>query len=475
MAPVAANASAACEDAAVELLLQDAHPSLHNLIRQAGGMAPLCKDIRERLRNHSGNDGELVAGGAAPEELHSLGIQALALEELEDIVQLQWPTPQERRAVHRKLLKCGIGSPQALCRALETRHGGCKLNERFKEAGYLCLKTDTCNALAQKLEEHLRERIEVIIEGSRRLLVTAPHNIYLIRDGHDPHVMEEYTTLIAKSIARHLGGACLIWSRTEQRRSELNWFLARAQGHKDTNAGCLLDQHNRDPNYLTRKEVLQNPWFLQMSRLAASWSSIDADMSPLPTLHVDVHGCKDPPESPSHLTIGLGAMREEAESKGNFTGLTISRVEAFGAALKVELGTVLSGLDLPRHQGCGELVRVLCPSTLETGSYEHLSGAWAPKVGRLTQSQQAVQYAGFTHSCQLELSKALRLTLRKDDTSISRLARAISKAWHSVNGQRLPALGHESRSASTAPPHRKTKRTSGHAKPGRSCPPRSRT
>jgi len=362
------------------------------------------------------------------EDLAALGERALALLELEDVVGRQWPSREERKAVHRKLLCCGIDSPQSLLRSLSSRSAGrCSLNDSLDEAGFKCLLPETIAELTADLETRIRQRVEVLDEGRRPVLITAPHNIYLRRDGQPPHVMEEYTTLIAQRLARTLYGTCLTWSRAEQRRTELLWFLSRHCGD-GSEAGAMLDPRNRDPNYLTPDEVLQNPWFKHMAKIADQWQGPSGQNKP--TLHVDIHGCKDPPATPSHLTVGLGALRREADAG---RGIVFTRsVDAFAASLESELGAVLSGMDLrPR----ATLVRVLLPSPADdldggaSAPCERLSGAWAVSEGRVTQSQQAVSFAGFSHSCQLEMSQALRRTLTRDDAALARFARAVSRAW----------------------------------------------
>eukprot|EP00930_Biecheleria_cincta_P016061 TRINITY_DN13189_c0_g1_i2.p1 TRINITY_DN13189_c0_g1~~TRINITY_DN13189_c0_g1_i2.p1 ORF type:complete len:524 (+),score=93.00 TRINITY_DN13189_c0_g1_i2:212-1573(+) len=360
-----------------------------------------------------------------PEELAALGEMALDMEELEDSMHGRWPHREERQAAFERLLVCDVCSPQALLAAVSDRGGGsgkCRLNQLLEEAGCRALKAEALASLAEQLEVRARQRIEVTLEGSRPILVTAPHNIYLRRDGHSPHVMEEYTTLIAQRLARQLGGACLSWSRAEQKRSELLWNLARIRKAPDPSS--FLDRCNRDPNYLHTEEVTQNPWFRQMQRLAEKWRD-SKDHSIRPTLHVDMHGCRDPPTTPSHLTVGLAAMRHEVEA--GRSPLPMSRVECFGSALQAELTSVLSQLGL---RPSAVLVRVLLPS-LSGGrdTVERLSGAWALEERRVTQSQQAVAFAGFTHSCQLEMSKALRRSLSRDDGVTAQFGRAILKAW----------------------------------------------
>merc|ERR1712227_1144559 len=127
-----------------------------------------------------------------------------------------------------------------------------------------------------------------------------------------------------------------------------------------------------------------------MLRVAATWQGVER-------LHVDVHGCRDPPHTPSHLTIGLGAMLTHAQMNGTEQN---SRVIAFGQALEEEISAVLTPMRLrPR----AELIRIVTPASPE--EHTRFAGAWAPSTGRHTQTQQAVSFAGIEYSLQLEMSK----------------------------------------------------------------------
>jgi len=458
-----------------EVLLQHTPATLQPLIRRSSGLSSICKDILEMLRRAPGGGyssssaqkpGFEVLPGE-PEELVALAEHALDLEELEDSMQLKW-SRDDREAAYHRLVQCGITSSQALLTALNDRiDGKCRLNQLLEEGGCKGLKADALAWLSDQLEVRARHRIEVSIEGGQPVLMTAPHNIYLRRDGQPPHMMEEYTTLIAQRLARHLGGTCLSWSRAEQKRSELHWCLARVRCGEADDLSSYLDPSNRDPNYLHSEEVTQNSWFRQMARFADKWRHTK-DGSLRPIFHIDVHGCRDPPATPSHLTVGLAAMRHEVEmGRGP---LTPGRVETFASALQAELTAVLSNLDLkPRSE---RLVRVLVPTISGGQTMERLSGAWPLEERRYTQSQQAMAFAGFTHSCQLELSKALRRALSRDDGATARLGRAVTKAWALCCGS-LPAL----RSAPTASDDKDTEHahrptSGGMRKRGRrGCPP----
>jgi len=272
-------------------------------------------------------------------------------------------------------------------------------------------------------DSSVRPRSELVEEGDRPVLVTAPHCITLLRDGDRPHLVEEYTSSIAQAIAKEFGGTSLMWTRTERRCSELLRSFAKMI---DDTTGRLVDPRNRDPNYLSTAELSSNSWYQQMLSTAMYWRELFGHVKA--TLHVDVHGCRDPPDSPSHLTVGLGAMRVQAERCGGPEGL--ARVDAFGVALETELSAVLAGLRLkPR----AKLVRVLVPMQNDE-AHMRFSGAWRPETRRHTQSQQSVTFAGFSHAVQLEMSKVLRRMLLQNRVSILRLCCALRSAW--VTAQR---------------------------------------
>jgi hypothetical protein len=187
--------------------------------------------------------------------LQELGQRMLDLEALQDVVRWRWTQKDEQKAAYRKILLCGINSPQALLRGLSSKPKGnlphgvadCALNETILRLELKCLKPNTASAIIAELESREKNapRTEVLEEGDRPFLVTAPHNIYLCRDGHDPHLMEEFTTVIAQRIAKQLSGASLAWTRAEQYRSEILWAQAKraSQGGspEESVAGTFLD------------------------------------------------------------------------------------------------------------------------------------------------------------------------------------------------------------------------------------------
>lgn len=272
----------------------------------------------------------------------------------------------------------------------------------------------------EEAESPVKPRCESVRHGDRPVLVTAPHAIYVLRDGHTPHVYERHTSEIAHAIAEELKGTALQWTAEEQRRSKALWDIADRSRLPE---GALLDPRNRDPNYLSTSEFLTNQWH-KLMRVTATGFLRAFDSS----LHVDVHGCRDPPETPSHLTIGLGAMLLRAECDGP---AAVARVEAFGAALKAELSAeVVSLRKHARLQKVEEPVRVLLPYGGDlSGTCARFSGAWPEETGRLTQSQQAINFSGFTHSIQLEMSRSLRQALMDNKTAPLRFGNALRTAW----------------------------------------------
>eukprot|EP00927_Polykrikos_kofoidii_P053806 TRINITY_DN4835_c0_g1_i2.p1 TRINITY_DN4835_c0_g1~~TRINITY_DN4835_c0_g1_i2.p1 ORF type:complete len:470 (+),score=64.04 TRINITY_DN4835_c0_g1_i2:67-1476(+) len=429
------------EELQLELLLQDSPQGLHAMVRRCGTIQNLLKEIVNQLRRPS-NLGHATTTGVAGcehEDLVCLGERATDLEELEELMRRRWRQREEQQAALRKALTCGFTSPSSLLRGL-TRvpskklpagAARCQFNEILFDADFKCLRPETADALMEELQMRVHTGIDVNVEGAMPVLATAPHNLYLLRDGDRAHLMEMFTTNTARRIAKTLHGASISWTRSEQRRSELRWWLGRATCENGGEMGEQLDRRNRDPNYLTSEEVMGNPWFRQVLNLAEGWRRAYGDGNPM--LHIDIHGCKDPPASPSHITIGLAAMRREAERERSL--LPHSRIDAFSKALEDEILTVLSGVTLRPRDAL--LVRVLAPDEgSSTEPLERFSGAWAVKHRRLTQSQQAVTYAGFTHSCQVELSKSVRQVLHHDEMLTARFARALHGAWLSTTTSR---------------------------------------
>ena len=134
------------------------------------------------------------------------------------------------------------------------------------------------------------------------------------------------------------------------------------RGRLDIRNGHLLDPRNRDPNFLATSELQTNSWFQQMLRASQAWSfKFGPDLE---ALHVDVHGCQDPPNTPSHLTVGLGAMCFHASDLGDTDGY--ENAMCFGHALCKELGQVLAKAEaLQALRPRAALVRLAAPGVSE--------------------------------------------------------------------------------------------------------------
>jgi len=361
-----------------------------------------------------------------PEEeagLVMLAERILALETLRELIRSQWQEERDQQLVCRELLERGVGSVSSLCERPPDalRPGlasGKQLSALLKEA-----------AVRSSEDEAQRDarRCELQEMGAEPCLATAPHNAFLRRDGQPLHSLEEYTSMLARSIARELGGSVLCWSREAQWRTELRYSL----GHRRKALGVAsavaeaLDEANRDPNYLLPEELPGNAWFCKLK----SWAAVRRGQC---TLHVDVHGCQDPPKHPAYAMLGLAAMRQHAEALAPHDPhrrLVLSRMEAFAHALEEAVGEALAPV-LGRPPEQVVTVTGLAPAVNDRGEHVMtLSGAWPPDMVRLTQTQQSVSYAGVTHALQLELGRSLRHALIRDAAAVARLARAIRSSW----------------------------------------------
>merc|ERR1719433_2158266 len=99
-------------------------------------------------------------------------------------------------------------------------------------------------------------------------------------------------------------------------------------------------------------------------------------------LHLDVHGCRDPPHHGAHLLVGMGAMLERCN-----TPQLVAELDEFGEAVKKVAREVIAGLAL---QPKAEPVLIVIPDDLEDPPT--LSGMWPQSSSRLTQTQQSCTY-----------------------------------------------------------------------------------
>lgn len=281
-------------------------------------------------------------------------------------------------------------------------------------------------SLSASLREDAGRAFELRFSGNEPVLVTSPHSVYLLRDDHEPHVAEEHTAEIAAVMSFHLRGASLSWTCAEQRRTALLWAVANRRGWDPR---LLLDPRNRDPNYLEEGELSTSAWAADVDCVHGAWRERCGGATR--ALHLDVHGCRNPPDSGAHLTVGLGAMAARAEQEGSSLG--VRRLAAFQRALWRELEPVVAGLEL-RCAGTAVLtvtgLEGARPGAAAGGA--RFSGAWLAAPERRTQTQQAVGKAQFSHSLQLEMSRSLRARCRRSGPAVKAICQAIQRAWRAA-------------------------------------------
>jgi len=219
-------------------------------------------------------------------------------------------------------------------------------------------------------------RVVFIPQIGMAVLFTAPHGVWLHRDGQEDHKPEDYTTFLAKEMAGITGGSVATWSPEEI---------------KKTKATGQPDPENRDPAYLHPAELQDDPWNLILED--------HVQRCGVRCVHLDIHGRRDyipDVNDKSDCDIGLGAMFASDSTRAK--------------QLKTALHKALS--------------RVLATTGYVVNSHPALQGRWSN--GRLTLTQQSVS-KGMT-SVQLELSLSLRKELNKNRDLRRRFGAAIKAA-----------------------------------------------
>ena len=257
------------------------------------------------------------------------------------------------------------------------------------------------------------------------VLFSAPHTIFLRRDGHSDHLKEGTTRVVATECARYAAGSCLTWSAIQT----TIW----------ANSG-MSDRANRDPNYLHRSELGGDPFhgaigsFCDGAKAKAGGGAI---------IHYDIHGRRDYSAAvgndDSDCDVGTGAFRQVHGAEA------AQRVaETVGAALRsVFLGVVMSAPRSRKKTTKGKKAVAAAAGAAATPSVPaaaptpapparplvvlttpQLQGAKPKKSGYLTMTQQSL-ICGADVSVQLELSARLRNRLRKDKKLLGAVAHAL--------------------------------------------------
>ena len=218
--------------------------------------------------------------------------------------------------------------------------------------------------------------------GAEPLIFTAPHAIYLQRDGKPDHKPEDHTGYLAEALAQEVGGSCITWSSREVARS--------------SRTGAP-NPSNRDPNYLLRHELEKNPWNDLLRACCGRWP-------PWSCLVVDLHGRRNHEpgvNDDSDCDAGLGAMEAAAPE----------RAESLRAALLRLQPALQAGFVLNRTP--------------------RLAGCWPARTGRCTVTQQAVGCG--QAAVQLELTLRLRRDLYHSAAARIDLARALLEVARSCS------------------------------------------
>jgi len=358
------------------------------------------------------------------DDLHVLAERIADLEELKELVGLHWPEPEEQARARRELLGGGIGSVSGLAGATHPRpsalySGNPEFLEEARRIG------------AEGPSGRTARSCRMVRFGDSPFLATAPHNIYLIRDGHPYHAMEGHTTVIAQHLVRDLDGGAICWTSAAQWRSEICYAL----GSRQRGAGVAtaveraLDASNQDPNYLEADKLGDNVWYHHME----SWAARHGGGGGGPALHVDIHGCQDPPHHSTYVILGFGAMRQHAEGLPLENGAQeagFRHIQQFAQAIKKSAGEMLAGF-FGRPPEEMVALRGLTSDT-DAKKAEDLTGARPLELNRFTQTQQSILRAGVTHAVQIEMGMSLRRKLAKNPEAISELGHAIYSAWRGV-------------------------------------------
>jgi len=371
----------------------------------------------------------LPAGGSTfklpseEEALVALAERILELESFKEVLRTRLEASDYARA-YEELLEQGVGSIAALAAI----HTISTIRLQVSQA----LHEEAVRQVSENEEQQLARRCEILRCGQAPFIATAPHNIFLRRDGDKPHMREDFTGAIAQELARGVRGCALCWTKVVQWRTEFRYALThrhKAQAAGDKKSVDMLDASNRDPNFLHVDELPKNPWFCRLEAWAADHRSADQCCQ---ALHVDVHGCQDPPKNPSHVIIGLRAMSQHVESlkQGPEREQAQHRLDVFGQMLKHKVASNLA----PAVAGIialGDIVNVTGVGTSAGGNLydDVLTGGYPKSTKRRTLSQQSVLHVGMSHSLQLEISMLFRKVLFAEPATTRELGRTIQECW----------------------------------------------
>lgn len=397
----------------------------------------ILKCLSEPKRPREASDPDDVTTWSE-EKLLTMTQRIAGIIRLQDVIDATqpalWGGDKRQTALHRAFVVAGVCSPETLKRHLEaptdhelpTSAAQCHLNAALYAMGVDVLTPLLVQALLLEISTYSAKAC-LVRAGPVRLLVSAPHSIVLAREGSAPQRAREYTGSIARIMADHAHGSSLTWGRDEHYQAEASWALAcrRNKDHLPGNESGLFNTSNRDPHRLAPAELEGSEWQRQIRACIHSWEGDPGDESPQSLVHWDVHGCPNPKGSDggrAHLTIGLGALSQCGDWMPG-------ELEKLGERMKRKVGESIDSYNL---LPAAPAVRIVIDSN--AASDPPLSGAWAPHMNRKSLTQ-ATMAAGFTHSCHLEMSLALRQYFFKDQIDCQLFTDDLLQAFPSVKGR----------------------------------------
>ena len=191
-------------------------------------------------------------------------------------------------------------------------------------------------------------------DGSSGLLFTAPHGIWVQRDGHEHHKPEVYTTFLAVAMAQETASSYAVWSATERCKSDIR---------------SGPDAANTDPNYAAEPQLSELPWHRILARHVRRFRTAQRSGGTgggegkgggfVGQLHVDIHGrrdaiaCKDGQLDVSDCDIGVGAMLNMQVSPSDADKAAAQRLASrlFASLTEAFQGTDFVATEHPRLCG----------------------------------------------------------------------------------------------------------------------------
>eukprot|EP00656_Telonema_subtile_P016497 TRINITY_DN18718_c0_g1_i1.p1 TRINITY_DN18718_c0_g1~~TRINITY_DN18718_c0_g1_i1.p1 ORF type:complete len:375 (+),score=65.10 TRINITY_DN18718_c0_g1_i1:224-1348(+) len=329
--------------------------------------------------------------------------------DLPSLLEIVWPGQAAR---HAQITDAGFSSITELWRALvspvsehdpreDRRHLFNGVHVQLNQTLLACHDHSGALFTTQELEQlHAlmtdRRVSQICPKGdiAPAVVFTAPHGVWVHRDGQPDHKPEDYTTFLAQDMAEVVGGRCVSWSGAEIAKSKRS---------------SKPDALNRDPNYLSDCEHRTNPW---NRALEAHCGMARATRDELVLcVHFDVHGRRDYEGSigndQSDLDIGVGALQR------------------MNPELAAEVSRLLC-----------EAVQPVLGTKWKVNGNPQLQGCCAAKLHRMTLTQQSVAMGAI--GVQLEFSLRLRKMLNQERALRHRVAAALVRAVDGVWDSGVP-------------------------------------